>query len=101
MSLPFIGSRLPETNDLWELAAHDDSVAELLALPVADAATGSLLMLHLEELFPTIRFEEQKGFYHITARYIPWLSQSLRKTHRRTRRLSLNPVCPFSIPTGK
>jgi hypothetical protein len=92
MSLPFIGSRLPEANDLWELAAHDDSVGALLALPFADAAAGSLLMLHLEELFPTIRFPEQKGFDHITARYIPWLGQCLRKTHRRTQRLWQNPV---------
>jgi hypothetical protein len=76
MSLPFIGSRLPEANDLWELAAHDDSVGALLALPFADAAAGSLLMLHLEELFPTIRFPEQKGFDHITARYIRGLANA-------------------------
>jgi hypothetical protein len=92
MSLPFLGSRVPEANDLWDLAAHDDSVGALLALPFADSAAGSLLMLHLQELFPTFRFAEQKGFDHITAQYIPWLSQGLRKTHRRTQRLWLNPV---------
>ncbi len=92
MTLPFTGSRLPEVNALWDLAAGDESIGELLTLPFTDAAAGSLLMLHPEELFPTIRFPPQKGFDHITARYIPWLSQRMQKTFRRIKRLSLNPV---------
>jgi hypothetical protein len=92
MTLPFTGSRLPEINDLWNLAARDEHFADLLRLPFADRAAGSLLMLHREELFPTIRFPQQKGFDHITAQYIPWLSQTLQKTSRCTQRLFLNPV---------
>jgi hypothetical protein len=92
VQLPFLGSRLPAVNDLWRRARDDDSIAELLDLPFLDHHAGRLLFLHHEELFPTVRFPEQKGFNHITARYVPWLSDTAARVERRSNGLAPNPT---------
>jgi hypothetical protein len=63
---------------LWAKAEEDEAVAWLLELPIAHRAARALLVHH-EELFPTIRPGVDGAPERITAEYFIWSSHTIEK----------------------
>ena len=86
---PCNGADDQPANELWQKADEDEAAPWLLGLPLTHPA-GRALLLHHEELFPTLHPEIDGAPERVMAEYFVWNSHTIRKQEQSLSQVTLD-----------